>query len=500
MITLKLKQGSPEWYKHRVTARNASEASATLGFSPHTSRNELLKQKATGIVPEVDWHTQKRFDDGHRVEAMARPNIEKIIGEAIYPVTATSDDGRYSASYDGITVDQIIFWENKIYNAELAAYIEEHKDLPDSHWPQVEQGFIVNELAEKCLFTLCDIDGNVKVQLWYESRQDRREMVIAGWKQFDDDFDHYTPREETVQAVGRSPESLPALRVEVRGVVTASNLDDFKAYALDVIGAINTELKTDQDFADAEKAVKWLKGVEKKLADAKDGVIGQIADVDTIIKTLSYVQDEIAKAKRLEIEKLVVKRKEDIKLEIKQKAELSFAAHIKQINDGLSPVTLPVIRPDFAMAMKGKKTVKGLQDAVDGELARAKIAATQMGDLIASNLLVFKSMTNGLESLFPDFQEIMPKPQADLVAIISSRIAKNAEEESRVRHMEPAAPAEPGPAITNDLVKAGAVATDKKYTPSRKQIIKCVADGFRVDEEMAEHWLVNFNNRTEKAA
>lgn len=92
MKTLNLQQGSPEWLAARAKMFTASEAPAMMGASPYMTRNELLHQKHTGIQKEVDAATQRVFDNGHRVEALARPIAEQIIGEELYPVTVCEDE------------------------------------------------------------------------------------------------------------------------------------------------------------------------------------------------------------------------------------------------------------------------------------------------------------------------------------------------------------------------------------------------------------------------
>ena len=69
--------------------------------------------------------------------------------------------------------------------------------------------------------------------------------------------------------VGKTPDNLPALLIQVTGAVTASNLPEFKAHALEVFKGINRTLTTDQDFATAESTVKWCADVESRLAAAK---------------------------------------------------------------------------------------------------------------------------------------------------------------------------------------------------------------------------------------
>jgi len=72
MKMINLTQGSHEWHTHRAAYFNGSEAAAMLGISPYKTRDELLREKATGLVPDVDAATQQRFDQGHRFEALAR--------------------------------------------------------------------------------------------------------------------------------------------------------------------------------------------------------------------------------------------------------------------------------------------------------------------------------------------------------------------------------------------------------------------------------------------
>ncbi|MBV5337417.1 MAG: Heme peroxidase, partial [Deltaproteobacteria bacterium] len=61
MKTLDLTQGSEEWIAARAKHFTASEAPAMLGLSKYQSRNDLLKQKSTGITPDVDSMKQRLF-------------------------------------------------------------------------------------------------------------------------------------------------------------------------------------------------------------------------------------------------------------------------------------------------------------------------------------------------------------------------------------------------------------------------------------------------------
>ena len=47
MITHNVKQGSKEWHEFRARHFAASDAPAMMGVSPHKTRSELLREKAT---------------------------------------------------------------------------------------------------------------------------------------------------------------------------------------------------------------------------------------------------------------------------------------------------------------------------------------------------------------------------------------------------------------------------------------------------------------------
>ena len=234
-------QGSAEWHQHRATHFNASDAPAMMGCSPYMTRTELLTRLKTGISAEVDAATQRRFDDGHRFEALARPLAEKIIGQELYPVTGSLDE--LSASFDGLTdgIDgPYIALEHKTLNDDLrrvfddiATIAPEYRDeaggkvLPTMYRLQMEQQMLVSG-AERVLFMASKWNGDELVEerhCWYTSDAELRAKLIAGWQQFAQDLAGFVPTAaELPKPTGRAPEALPALRVEVTGMVTALSL------------------------------------------------------------------------------------------------------------------------------------------------------------------------------------------------------------------------------------------------------------------------------------
>ena len=121
MKIVNLKQGSPEWHAHRAKYDNASDAAAMMGCSPYKTRSQLLRERSTGVVADVGAEQQRRFDDGHRFEALARPLAEEIIGEELYPCVGVA--GTYSASLDGLTLGGEVNFEHKTLNDELRAVL-----------------------------------------------------------------------------------------------------------------------------------------------------------------------------------------------------------------------------------------------------------------------------------------------------------------------------------------------------------------------------------------
>ena len=420
-------QGSPEWLALRLDHFTASEAPAMMGCSKYQTRTELLALKKTGIAPEIDAFTQKNFDRGHATEAMARPIIEEMIGEELYPVVGT--DGELLASMDGMTMLGDVLFEHKLWNADLVKQVMIGELEPQYYW-QLEQQLLVSG-AEHVVFVCSDGTRENMVCMDYRAVPGRAETLLAGWKQFKQDLAEFTvPALKVVEASGKSPDSLPALRIEVTGMVTNSNLAAFKSHALSVIGSINRDLVTDQDFADAEQTVKWCKDVEDRLKAAKQHALSQTASIDELFRTLDDIGEE-ARVTRLDLDKLVKAMKENRRLEILNQAAAALQDHLTVVNKRLGKCAIHSYRADFAGAMKGKRTIATLQDAADSELARAKIEINEKADAISYNLETYKENAAGFDFLFSDLQDIIGKQSEDFCSLVRMRIADHKDAESK---------------------------------------------------------------------
>jgi putative phage-type endonuclease len=419
-------QGSAEWHALRAQHFTASEAPAMMGASKYQTRTDLLTLKKTGIAPDVTPSQQFIFDKGHATEAAARPLVETKIGEELYPVVGTL--GNLLASMDGATMLGETLFEHKLWNESLVAQVKAEELAPHYYW-QLEQQLLVSG-AERVIFVCSDGTSENFVSMEYRAVPGRADQLVKGWKQFEADLVVHEVSSAPSIVVGKAPDELPALRIELTGMVTASNLKLFEQSALAVIDSVKTTLQTDQDFADAKKAVKWCGDVEEAVAAAKKQALSQTQTIDELFSSLDRVSAH-ARETRLKVDKLVKAQELLVKTNIKQKAEQALIDHIAAINKTLGKVVLPNVAADFAGAMKNKRTIASLQDSVDTELARAKIDASQAADCIRLNLTSLAELAADHAFLFSDVQQLVLKANDDLVALIKVRISehKKAEEE-----------------------------------------------------------------------
>lgn len=431
MRTVNLIQGTPEWHAHRATHFNASDAPAMMGCSPYKTRSQLLREFATGATIEHDAATLQRFADGHRFEDLARPLAERIIGEELYPCVGV--DGKFSASFDGLTLLEDKAFEHKSLNDDLRlAMPVDGGDacLPLHYQVQMEHQAMVSG-AERVLFMASKWSGNDLVEerhCWYIPNPELRDKIVAGWAQFDADVTAYdpAPAAEPV-ATGRAPDQMPALRIEVTGMVTASNLAEWKEQAIAVFQGISTELVSDQDFADAEKTVKWCGDIEDQLKAAKQHALSQTQSIDLLFKTIDAIAEE-ARSKRLALEKRVKTRKDERRTEIGNNARRAVQDHVRAINETLGQHAIPVpatLISEIGDAMKGKRSFDSMQEAVDAVAANAKVEASQFADRIRANMAILDSHAEHF-TLFADRVQLCAnKAPDDLRNLVAARIAEH---------------------------------------------------------------------------
>ena len=429
-----VQQGTGAWLRLREGFPTASEAPAALGVSKYVTRSELLRRKHTGVQPEPDAATLGKFAAGHAAEAEARPLAEGIVGSDLFPTTmsATVDGLPLLASLDGQTLEGDVIWETKLWNEDLAAAVRAN-DLPAHYTVQMDQELLVSG-AERCLFTCTDGTPERFVSCWYEADEGKFRELLAGWLQFNRDLAAYVvPQAAEPAPAGKAPDTLPALRIELTGQVTASNLAEFKSTALAAIRSVNRDLKTDADFADADKAVKWCADVEARLKAAKEHALSQTASIDELFKALDDIAAE-SKAVRLDLDKLVKRRKDEVREQAVTVAAAELARHVRALSAELAPMALRPVTADFAGSIKGLRSISSMQDALDTTLAGAKILADGQARGIRANVAAFKAATGddrALQALFADVATLVHKPADDFRTLVAARIDTHRAAEAR---------------------------------------------------------------------
>lgn len=434
MEILNLHQGSPEWHAERLQCFTASEAPAMMGASKNMSRTKLLDLKKTGLAEDVSSYTQKIFDQGHETEANARPIIEAVIGEDLYPVTGklVVDGLPLLASFDGLTMMHSIGFEHKQWNKDVVAKLDNGDIGPEHYW-QLEQQLLVSG-AEKVIFTVTDgTSVNIR-HMEYIAVPGRRAQLLAGWQQFAIDLEaHEAADPETSTIVAEPVKDLPAVSVQVNGEINIiDNFSEFEEQLrLFVDERLITEPQTDQDFADLDGQIKVLEKAESALDAVEASMLSQVQTIDELKRTKDMLH-KLARDNRLVAQKLLKSEKEKRRAEILNGGKEALTEHIKQINNTLGgKIVMPVITADFAGAMKNKRTIDSLRNAVDTTLANTKIEANQVADRIRLNLESLRTDAKGYESLFADAQQLVTKENDDLKNLITARINEHKQTEEK---------------------------------------------------------------------
>ena len=435
MKLVNLIQGTQEWHDFRATKFTASDAAAMLGLSPYKTRAQLLDEKATGYTEEVTPAKQALFDRGHAAEAAARIILEDDCGYEYFPVTGVSEEwDRMAASLDGQTFDETQIMEHKLWNEKLAAYIQEHDDLPETHWPQVEHQLYVSGSC-LCSFIVSNGTQDNWVQLDYESKPERRQAVIDGWREFEADLANHKPAEKKAPVVAELIKDLPAINFDLdkQALTITSNIEQYKQQAQELVKQSEKKLKTDQEFANADSRIKIFKQAEAGIDGAISSVQGEIEDVDMFIKDLKSIQEMIRQA-RLNSEKQVKNRKDEIKKELIVEGKEKLNSYIAEQSEALE-IPLPPFNADFAGALKGKRTIESCKNAIEAELTRAKAEVQAVYLRAKDNKALAQSELGGLvDVLLPDLVQLVLKEKDDFAMTVKARQSDyKARQEEQVR-------------------------------------------------------------------
>lgn len=422
-----LKPNSPEWHKHREGCFNASEAPAMMNCSPYTSRSELLKAKATGEAKEITRHQQSIFDQGHAFEALARPFAEDILLTDLFEKTmsATVNGLLLSASYDGLCMAEVTSFEHKMLNKSNIQNMKE--GIIAKHYRiQMEQQLMISG-GEKVLFMVSNGMREGMLHMDYHADIELRQDIIDGWQQFKNDLENYVAPEIVVAPIVPDLMQLPTLNIKIYGGITDSNIEVFKNDANKFIENINTKLSTDTDFAIAEKTVKFLKATRDKIKHVKKAALSQTVDIEKLFNELDFLDSQF-QTQQSRLDKLVKAEKENKKNNLCNDASATLREFVLTANHRLNRPCIAVTA-DFRVAIKGKRTISSMENAIDAMLAQSKIDVTKREKVISVNLDYYRTAAKEYEFLFLDLNQLFDKDAETFTFLIDSRIEEHAAKE-----------------------------------------------------------------------
>jgi len=214
------------------------------------------------------------------------------------------------------------------------------------------------------------------------------------------------------------------LAIKVRGEVLSSNFDEWKLELIAQIQTVNTELKTEAQFAQAQTDVKNFKAAEQALKKAKESAINQASDIQRLFSAIDEVSGEVRQV-RLSLERQIKHRKSEIKEEF---VELGIASIEKYIelkgpdfqyidhSDYLDTAT-------FQEATKYRSNIKALHGAIDDACGRIKIQIDERVALVKDNATKLDSLPVAHQTLFQDRSELLALAASQLDDVIDKRIA-----------------------------------------------------------------------------
>ena len=185
--TLNLVQGSDEWHLYRSNMCNASESAAVLGVNPWTTPYQLWLIKTGRHVQPVNVAMQRGTD----LEPAARLAYETTTGNIMQPLVL--QDGAYSASLDGMTLDGKLIVEIKcpmrgrqseLWQRVAAGEVPQHYALQIQHQLMVSGA----ELAHLWVF-----DGHDGILCTVQRSESIMEEIRASWDAFQQFIDTDSP-------------------------------------------------------------------------------------------------------------------------------------------------------------------------------------------------------------------------------------------------------------------------------------------------------------------
>ena len=335
-----------------------------------------------------------------------------------------ASEGKLSASFDGLTMDETICFEHKSLNNSIRESLGK-AEIPEQYRAQMEQQLMISG-AYQCLFMASKWDGDALVEelhSWYESDPAMRERIMQGWTQFAIDLETHQPKIIIEKPKADVAIELPALYINAHGAITSSNMAEYGVALKARLAEVRAiKLITDLDFSNAKAGAKMFREQCQKLKLAKEAMLAQTVTIGEAARMMDSWHEDLRQT-ALQLEKDV--EREDLAKKRAMLAEitLAYSAHVSALESETTPIRLSVKQPDFAGSIKGKSSFASMQSALSDALANAKIEADAHALDIRRKLEWFRASSSEHKMLFPDFPQIIVKQTDDFRLLVDTRIA-----------------------------------------------------------------------------
>jgi hypothetical protein len=432
MRILDLAQGTPEWKDHRKNARNASDMSVIMGCCKQVKMIELAESIAFDKpIKRSDYVQDIIFQDGHDIEEIAREKVEQSLSIELFPVVCVTDEDaelQLSCSLDGITPNGKTIWECKQQNMGKFDSLILHKIPPEDFWQCCQSMYITG--AENLIYTLADKDGNVTSKTFPRSYfEPSFPLMLTERKNFDELVERLrrTGSRLTKDKAPEAPSAPPSvidLEFDFDVSIRKCNVALYRHDVVQAINSIRTDLQTDQDFADANEAIKWCKSIKEKVEIARKMALSKSKELEDMFAALQEIQ-QLAKNKELALTKLKKTRSQEIREAIVKENEAQVNEYIKNANKTISPYTLPDLnaRGKIISSMKNKSSFNSLQEAAALAVNSLKFEISEKLNEIIANTDHVKFISGDHLSLLPDLNNLVHLSTDKFKAVVAERIA-----------------------------------------------------------------------------
>ena len=223
------------------------------------------------------------------------------------------------------------------------------------------------------------------------------------------------------------------LILNVKTDIISQNVADFATQVKTYLAGINTVLKTDDDFAQAEADCKDLKAIEDNTRAAIKAVLEGNADVAQLVATAEASAEEL-RTTRLQLEKLVKAQKAQVRADIIGRTKHAIHTQIDAADEVIRPALRKVLRVSeldgvLDEAAKGKKTLAGLEKGCASVLADWTALIQKSADYLAKR---YAHIPADRLHLFADLADVLAM-NSGFEETVAARIAADDERQAAER-------------------------------------------------------------------